>query len=496
MIASPHAGPLALDAPDLVRQVRRHLDRAGYTEEGVRRALRTDEMGAARSRDNALRQLPLLLHRTRGGDPLTVLLRLFFLDTAVPVDAARRAMAPMALEDWQRLGLIAADGETVRGTVDLFPYENLLVVSDSPWRADPPANHVMGLSESALRLAHITVRRPARRALDLGTGCGFVAFLAAAHSERVVATDCNPRALNLAAFGAQLSGIANVEFRQGDLFEPVRGETFDLVTMNPPFVISPGEGVVWRDSGMRGDHFCRRVLEAVPEYLEEHGWCHLIGNWVQGEVVEDVQLWSFPHCDAWAMRHTTFDPAAYVASWLEGKPDEALEERARRFDAWVAYLEREGVKAIHYGLVTLRKRKDDGHWAACDAAPVPVGPCGEAVVEGFLRRTALRGLSDEALLDVSVRPAPELRWEQQLGPTADGWTGVAANIRLAGGLPFAGALDGSMAALMQLCRGERRLRDLLTELVRMQGWDGERARPAFVQVARGLIEQGFLVFAR
>ena len=40
-------------------------------------------------------------------------------------------------------------------------------------------------------------------ALDLGTGCGIQALLAAKHSERVVATDVNERALAFAAFNAR-----------------------------------------------------------------------------------------------------------------------------------------------------------------------------------------------------------------------------------------------------------------------------------------------------
>jgi hypothetical protein len=92
-----------------------------------------------------------------------------------------------------------------------------------------------------------------------------------------------------------------------------------------------------------------------------------------------------------------------------------------------------------------------------------------------------------------VRLAPEMRWEQQRAPTADGWKGVAVRIRLAEGLAFAGTLDPGMIALLQLCRGERPLREIYQDLVRDQGWDGERMRPLFLKVIRGLVEQGFLL---
>ena len=49
--------------------------------------------------------------------------------------------------------------------------------------------------------------------------------------------------------------------RDGSFFEPVAGETFDLIATNPPFVISPatGERLVYRDSGLPGD----RVVEHI-----------------------------------------------------------------------------------------------------------------------------------------------------------------------------------------------------------------------------------------
>ena len=49
--------------------------------------------------------------------------------------------------------------------------------------------------------------RGSTRALDVGTGNGVQALLAAGHSEHVVATDVNPRALAFTELNAALSGI-------------------------------------------------------------------------------------------------------------------------------------------------------------------------------------------------------------------------------------------------------------------------------------------------
>ena len=58
------------------------------------------------------------------------------------------------------------------------------------------------------------------------------------------------RALAYARFNAALAGVA-LDLRAGSMLEPVRGETFDLVVSNPPFVITPRGGAT-ADSGDGG----------------------------------------------------------------------------------------------------------------------------------------------------------------------------------------------------------------------------------------------------
>ncbi|HYU32840.1 MAG TPA: HemK2/MTQ2 family protein methyltransferase [Thermoanaerobaculia bacterium] len=73
-------------------------------------------------------------------------------------------------------------------------------------------------------------------ALDLGTGSGVGAVFAARCGYRVVAVDINPEAVRCARLNALLNGLEDrIEVREGDLFAPVAGATFDLVLFNPPF---------------------------------------------------------------------------------------------------------------------------------------------------------------------------------------------------------------------------------------------------------------------
>lgn len=76
---------------------------------------------------------------------------------------------------------------------------------------------------------------PTDRVLDMGTGSGIVAILAAKRSSDVVAVDINPNAVAAARANAVLNGVADrITFGVSDVFDAVDG-TFDLIVFNPPF---------------------------------------------------------------------------------------------------------------------------------------------------------------------------------------------------------------------------------------------------------------------
>jgi HemK-related putative methylase len=74
------------------------------------------------------------------------------------------------------------------------------------------------------------------RALDMGTGSGVCAVFAARRGYRVTAVDINPEAARCARINVLINRQEHaVEVLQGDLFEPVAGQRFDLILFNPPF---------------------------------------------------------------------------------------------------------------------------------------------------------------------------------------------------------------------------------------------------------------------
>jgi release factor glutamine methyltransferase len=77
--------------------------------------------------------------------------------------------------------------------------------------------------------------RETDRVLDMGTGSGINALLAASRSTEVVAVDINPAAVAAAIGNAERNGVADrITFRESDVFSAVDG-TFDLMVFDPPF---------------------------------------------------------------------------------------------------------------------------------------------------------------------------------------------------------------------------------------------------------------------
>ena len=76
------------------------------------------------------------------------------------------------------------------------------------------------------------------RVLEIGSGLGLAAVLAAREGARVVATDVVPAAVESIRANAALNGVA-VDARLGDCYAPVAGDRFDLICTNPPQMPTP-----------------------------------------------------------------------------------------------------------------------------------------------------------------------------------------------------------------------------------------------------------------
>ncbi|GAB4035106.1 MAG: peptide chain release factor N(5)-glutamine methyltransferase [Rubrivivax sp.] len=135
---------------------------------------------------------------------------------------------------------------------------------------------------------------PAPRVADLGTGSGAIALAiaSACPAARVVAVDRSEAALAVARANGRRLGLA-VDWRAGDWWAPLQGETFDLVVSNPPYIAAgdphlpalrhePASALV---AGADGLDDLRRIVAGAPARLSPGGWLLLEHGHDQGAAV-------------------------------------------------------------------------------------------------------------------------------------------------------------------------------------------------------------------
>lgn len=118
---------------------------------------------------------------------------------------------------------------------------------------------------------------PRTAALDVFTGSGVLAVAAGrAGAATVTAVDVSRRAVACARVNGRLNGVA-VRALRGDLFAPVAGESFDLITANPPYLPGVGGGLpaggaarAW-EGGRDGRALLDRLCAEAPRYLRPGG---------------------------------------------------------------------------------------------------------------------------------------------------------------------------------------------------------------------------------
>ncbi len=492
--------PPPVDDSDGIRQLRHALRSAAFDAERVGDALSIEGPNLTPSRA----QVPVLLRSLGDGEPLATLVRLFVAAVPVPTEEAAAALAPLPLDRAVAMNLVACDGdaELVRPSLRLVPAGPVLVASDlTPDLSRLPRDVVMGVSPTSWTLANLTFRRPVETALDVGTGCGIQALLAARHAARVTATDVNVRALAFTRFSFALNGLDNVELVEGDLFLPVAGRRFELVVGNPPFVVSPDDEFAYRDGGRVGDELSRGVVEGAAAALAPGGFAHVLVSWLHAnddDWSEPLHRWTDGSgCDAWLFRFESQDPESYTVAWnrpLEPDP----ERHAAAVGRWLDYFDAHGVEAIGYGAVVLRRRPaaSGTPWVrARSVGGIPTSPAGEQVwglfaAAAFLERVGgAEGLAEQRFLVEGG-----LRIEEVLRLRDGALELEEALLRLDAGLAMVTEIDEYTTELLAALQQGATPAEAFEEAAAMLGDDLDREAlwRATLDLVESLVELGLL----
>lgn len=497
------------DRSDLAPRLRTAFLDADFTADGL-----LERLGAPAYAALARAETVPALRATRGATPLDTLVRLFLLQRSVTPAEAEAALPGGLLGDaveggWLRREAAGEAGaEVIRAVIDVRPYggpdgQDWFIASDlgcavggAGGIGSAAEGVVLGVGGASTTLAGLTVRGPVGDALDLGTGSGIQALHASVDATRVTATDLNPRALSFTALTLALSGAPEAELLEGSLFEPVDGNRYDLIVSNPPFVISPGARLTYRDGGMSGDDLCRTLVQQAGDRLNEGGYAHFLANWqhVDGEEWSDrLRSWVPAGCDAWIVQREVQDITQYAELWLRDAGDHRTdpETYAARYEAWLDEFEARNTKAVGFGWITLRRSGAAEPSIVVEEWPHPVEqPLGETVRAHFARQDYLRTHDDAALLAGHFTLAPEVVQEQIGLPGAEDPEHVV--LRQHRGMRRATQVDTVGAGFAGVCDGSLSAGRILDAIAQLIGEDPVRLRDQTPAQIRLLVEQGFL----
>lgn len=197
----------------------------------------------------------------------------------LPFDAdLTRAVAPADIERMEQLA--------ARRIAERLPVAYLL---KEAWLAGQafyvdervivPRSHIAELLREPL-----LARRTVRRVLDLCTGSGCLAILAARAfpTAQVDAVDVSPGALAVARKNVAHYRLGRrVHLHRSDLFAALGAAQYDLIVTNPPYVSGPAMAVLPAEyrheprvalaGGADGLALVARILAAAPRHLEPDG---------------------------------------------------------------------------------------------------------------------------------------------------------------------------------------------------------------------------------
>jgi SAM-dependent methyltransferase len=294
-------------------------------------------------------------------------------------------------EEFVRSGVACGmirDGDThCQANFDIQPCLGDSVLTDPkfrhPWESDQVGVYYLGSDSYAL--VNTVPRTAVGECLDLFTGSGVHAILAARHGACVVGVDINPRAVEMATANAHFNGVQDrCRFVQSDLFSAVEGRTFDLITANPPFVPTPDQSIaLYRSGGESGEALTAKVLNRLHEFLNPGGTMMMVTNYpcfAGTDVVDHHRsMLGAPDEFGIALLHCYLFPReAYIQMHLtptgDGEKDQA--EVAR----WLDCYRKQEILGIGFGVLYFHKIVEGAAWSAMKESDSLVrGPLGDEV---------------------------------------------------------------------------------------------------------------------
>ena len=439
-----------------------------------------------------------LLGHVPEGTLIDSLIRLFTLGDPIDGTLALHALGD-SIHGLLEIGFLEAGGGKVQSHYQLCPVGESWVACDFQQRQSRNGDdYVMGIGPSSMLLASLTPRTAQGRALELACGIGWLSGQLSQAGMSVIASDLNPRALNLARFSARLNGIHGIDFRQGDGFSSVAGERFDLIVANPPYVQSPGGSMIYREGGP-GDPILARLLRDLPGHLAPAGVAVVLINWTHqddDDWSEAPLSWVTPEgTRRWLFQTDCSSPADYAWKWIGADPRFKGEAAAtREMNRWLTYYRDAGIRRVSGGFIIVEKCETGTEWTREESRALDkIAPTAGLEVQRVLRNhTWLANAPD--LLETIYQIPDGIRAEAGMILSGSGWERQTIRLTSPGRLSYDGQIDENILRLLAIVREGRPPSALVAEI---------RTRPEFAAIpdladriaalVRELVHHGMIV---
>ena len=480
-------------SPDaaLLRALRSGLRYCGYTEPALCERLGRPTLHEYARGDTSADPGP-------ARDALDVLLRLFMEGRARPrseLAAHLPAGVIAALEGLELIGAVPDADGLVAAVVALYPTEGLYIASDlfgefPEGRADSvyPA-----ISKSGAVYMSALPRRPCEHFLELCSGTGIAALVAARTAGHAWAVDITERSTAFARFNAALNDVRNFTALQGDLYAPVAGLRFDRIVAHPPYVPALEQHQIFRDGGTDGEQITRRVIAEAPAFLRPGGqlYCTCVATERHGLPLEQrVRLMLGDASDALdvlVLATALIDPLVHFVREVALERSSLAEAAAcldtfqrleiDNFVGCTIVVERH---ASPRPPLTLRRKR----------GVLELGESVDSVLrwEAFAREAA----AGDRLAAIRPRLAPGAQLRVVHVPHEHAWALQSCHVTVAGALPVELQLSAEAATFLAWCDGMPTVREHLDRLVE-QGLAPADAPPeAFYGMVLALLREGVL----
>ncbi|MGX5599051.1 HemK2/MTQ2 family protein methyltransferase [Bacillus cereus] len=188
------------------------------------------------------------------------------------------------LEGLKNLKIIKShpNGRISLGGRTIVPYLGYYFFSDI-WR---PGTEVTAdkiwLGEDSLYLAQTLPNARNKKVLDLCSGTGIQSIILASRGAKVTAVELNEKAVELALWNTYINGVDDsVTVVQGNLYDPVQNEKFDIIISIPPFlplVQDKDERFLFADGGEDGTEVLQGIIDELHNRLEMNGCAKILAG--------------------------------------------------------------------------------------------------------------------------------------------------------------------------------------------------------------------------